>query len=89
VSGRFRCDVPVLQFAVPLAFVATTFTTQTLVGVLAEFGIGSGGPKRHPTLVQFRLLPVAADVRFVSVRSPVVPVHDETPVSEVPMSGTA
>ena len=84
VSGRLRCDAPVLQFAVPLALVATTFTTHTLVGVLPAFGMGSGGPKRQPTLVQFRLLPVFAEVRFERVRSPVATVHEVTPVSEVP-----
>jgi hypothetical protein len=73
-----------LQFAVPLASVATTLTTHTLVGVLPEFGIGSGGPKRQPTLVQFRLLPVCAEVRFVRVRSPVPVSQEVTPVSDVP-----
>jgi hypothetical protein len=89
VSGRFRCDAPVLQFPVPLALVATTLTTHTLVGVLTEFGIGSGGPKRQPTLVQFRLLPVCAEVRFARLKFPVGVSHPDTPVSEVPMSGTA
>ena len=89
MSGRFRCDAPVLQFPVPLALVATTLMTHTLVGVLPEFGIGSGGPKRHPTLVQFRLLAVCAEVRFVRIRSPVPALHPVTPVSDVPMSGTA
>ena len=89
MSGRFRCVVPVLQFPVPLALVATTLTTHTLVGVLPEFGMGSGGPKRQPTLVQFRLLPVAAEVRFVRLKLPVPLLHAVTPVSEVPMSGTA
>jgi len=60
--------------------------TQTLVGVLAEFGIGSGGPKRHPTLVQFRLLPVSVEVRFVNVRA--VQAQFVMPVREFPMSGT-
>src|SRR5690348_1094352 len=63
--------------------------THTLVAVLPVFGIGSGGPKRQPTLVQFRLLPVCAEVRLVSVRMLVPLLHAETPVSEVPWSGTA
>ena len=81
-------ETPVTQFAEPLALVATTLTTHTLVGVLPEFGIGSGGPKRQPTLVQFRLLPVCPEVRLVRVSVFVALTHDETPVSEVPMSGT-
>jgi hypothetical protein len=82
VSGRERFEAPLTQSAVPLAFVDTELTTQTLVGVLTEFGMGSGGPKRHPTLVQFRMLPVCAEVRFVRPRD--VPLQVETPVSEVP-----
>src|SRR5881628_2900684 len=46
-------EAPLLQSAVPLAFCATTLTTQTLVGVLAGFGIGSGWPNRHPAFVHF------------------------------------
>jgi hypothetical protein len=81
-------ETPVTQFADPVASVATTLTTHTLVGVLPEFGIGSGPPKRQPALLQFRLLPVSVEVRFVKV-SPFVPLlHDETPVSVFPMSGT-
>src|SRR5690242_13901905 len=89
VSGRFRFDAPVLQFAVPVAFVETELTTHTLVGVLTVLGIGSGGPKRHPTLLQFRMLPVWPDVRLVSVRAPVPLLQDEMPLSVVPWSGTA
>ena len=80
-------EAPVEQSAVPLALLATTLTAQTLVGVLAEFGIGSGGPKRHPTLVQLRLLPVWVEVRLVRVR--LDPLHIDTPVMELLMSGTA
>ena len=79
--------VPLAQSAVPLASRATVLTTQTLVGVLPAFGIGSGAPKRQPLLVQFRLLPVVLALRFVRVST--VPLHDATPVSDVLMSGTA
>src|SRR5947207_4862818 len=87
LSGRLRPEAPVEQSAEPLALAVTELMTQTLVGGLPGFGIGSGGPNRHPTLVQFRLLPVAPEVRLVRVR--LVPLHDDTPVSELPMSGTA
>jgi len=79
--------VPVEQSAPPLASRETVLITQTLVGVLPAFGIGSGAPKRQPLLVQFRLLPVVLALRFVRVST--VPLHDATPVSDVLMSGTA
>src|SRR5437870_4741765 len=56
LSGRLRLEAPVEQSVVPLALAVTELMTHTLVGVLPGFGIGSGGPNRHPTLVQFRLL---------------------------------
>src|SRR5216110_262880 len=87
LSGRLSCEAPLPQSAVPLALVDTVLMTHTLVGVLPGFGIGSGGPNRHPTLVQFRLLPVWVEVRLARVRP--VPLQADTPVSELPMSGTA
>ena len=87
VSGRLMSDAPVEQSAVPAALLATRLITQTLVGVLAGLGIGSGGPKRHPALVQLRLLPVCVEVRLVRVR--LDPLHVATPVMELLMSGTA
>src|SRR5437879_577789 len=63
LSGRLRLEAPLEQSAAPLALVVTELMTQTLVGVLAGFGIGGGGPNRAPTLVQFRLLPGGAEVR--------------------------
>ena len=78
---------PLEQSAVPLAFCATVLMTQTLVGGLPGFGIGSGGPNRQSLLVQFRLLPVSIEVRLPRVR--VVPLPGVTAVSELPMSGTA
>src|SRR6266404_2453928 len=87
LRGRLRFEAPDMQSAVPLALVVTVLMTHTLVGVLAVFGIGSGGPNRHPTLVQLRLLPVWLEVRLVSVR--LVPLHGPSAVSELPMSGTA
>ena len=88
LSGRLRLEAPVEQSAVPLALAVTELMTQTLVGVLPGFGIGSGGPNRHPTLVQFRLLaPGSLDLTLVRVS--VVPLQADTPVSELPMSGTA
>src|SRR5213596_2848762 len=87
LSGRLRVEAPLQHSAVPLASAATVLTTQTLVGVLSGFGIGSGGPKRQPMLVQFRLLPVSVEVRLPRVR--VVPLADVSAVSELPISGTA
>src|SRR3989442_5387884 len=86
LSGRLSCEAPVVQSAVPVASVVTVLMTHTLVGVLAEFGIGSGGPNRHPTLVQLRLLPVCVEVKLPRVRP--VPLQADTAVSELPMSGT-
>ena len=60
--------------------------TQVLAGMLIGFGIGSGGPKRQPVLVQFRLLPVSLEVRLASVRD--VPLQQLTFVSDLPLSGT-
>src|SRR6185369_15375440 len=51
-SGRLRDWAPVLQFTVPEAAVATTFSTQTLVGVLPGFGTARGAPKRQPPAEQ-------------------------------------
>ena len=87
LSGRLRLEAPLEQSAEPLALVVTELMTHTLVGVLTGFGIGSGGPNRQPTLVQFRMLPVWAEVRLARVR--LVPLQADTAVSELPMSGTA
>ena len=86
LSGRLRFEAPVTQSAEPVASADTELMTHRLIGVVVEFGIGSGGPNRHPTLVQFRLLPVSVEVRRVRVR--LVPLHGPSPVSELPMSGT-
>src|SRR5438046_9265129 len=51
VSGRLTAEAPLEQSAVPLASVATEVMTHTLVGGLAGFGIGSGGPNRQPLLL--------------------------------------
>ena len=77
---------PLEQSAVPVALLATRLITQTLYGGLNVFGIGSGGPNRQPTLVQFRLLPVSVEARLPRVSA--VPLHAVTLVSEVLMSGT-
>src|SRR5436309_13781252 len=58
---------PLEQSAVPVALLATRLITQTLYGGLNVFGIGSGGPNRQPTLVQFRLLPVSVEARLPRV----------------------
>src|SRR5438093_1372163 len=78
---------PLEQSAVPVALLATRLITQTLYGGLNVFGIGSGGPNRQPTLVQFRLLPVSVEVRLP--RLSVIALHPVSAVRELPMSGTA
>src|SRR5438132_792073 len=75
LSGRLRLEAPVEQSAVPVALAVTVLMTQTLVGVLPGFGIGSGGPNRQPTLVQFLLLPAAPEARVG--RGRLVPLHDD------------
>src|SRR2546425_5043561 len=88
LSGRLRLEAPLEQSAEPLALAVTELMTHTLVGVLPGFGIGSGGPNRHPTLVQVRVLaPGSLDLTLVRVS--VVPLQADTAVSELPMSGTA
>ncbi len=87
MSGRLRLEAPLAQSAVPLALTDTELMTHRLIGVVAEFGIGSGGPNRHPTLVQLRLLaPGSVDLVLISVSA--VPLQSDTVVSELPMSGT-
>ena len=87
LSGRLRLEAPVEQFAVPVPFCDTVLMTHRLIGVVAEFGIGSGGPNRHPVAVQFRLLPVWVEVSWLRVRLGPPPTH-VTAVRELPMSGT-
>jgi len=56
LSGRLRFVVlPALQSAVPAAFPVIVLTTHVLVAAPAceVFGIGSGGPKRHPAFVHW------------------------------------
>ena len=79
--------LPVLQSPMPFGGPPTEFSTQTLVGVLPGFGTASGAPKRQPTDVQVRLLPVCAEV--VPPRVAVWPVQLVMAVTEVARSGTA
>src|SRR5213593_4493246 len=99
-SGRLRLEtLPSLQLPAPEEFVDTRFTTQVLVAGLLVFGMGSGGPKRHPVFpgysglmtpaaVQLRLLPVSVLVVAARVSAPVVALQLEIFVIEVPWSGT-
>ena len=77
-----RATLPSLQLPFPEALVVTRLTTHVLVAGLFGFGIGSGGPKRHPGLpgysglvtpaaVQLRLLPVSVSVVALNVIAPV------------------
>src|SRR3989454_10801879 len=87
LSGRLRLEAPLAQSAVPVALADTELMTHRLIGVVAEFGIGSGGPNRHPTLVRLRSL-APGSVALVLVSVSAVPLQSNTVVSEVPMSGT-
>src|SRR5262247_3525838 len=87
VSGRLRLVAPVAQLRVPEGVWASAFRTQTLVGVLPGFGTASGAPKRQPTLVQLRLLPVCVEV--VAPSMAVCPVHWVIELMAKPRSGTA
>src|SRR5205823_7653956 len=79
LSGRLRLEAPLAQSAMPLALTDTELMTHRLIGVVAEFGIGSGGPNRHPTLVQLRLLTAGSpDLRLISVSA--VPLQSDTVV---------
>jgi len=86
VSGRLRLDAPLSHCAKPCASSATTLTMHVLSAAAALLGIGRGGPKRQPTLVQFRLLPVSVEVKLASVRQ--VPLQALTLVRLEPMLGT-
>src|SRR5438093_13373172 len=69
-SGRLRREVlPSLQLAAPEAFVEMRLTTQVLVAALFVFGIGSGGPKRHPVFPGYSGLmsPAAVQGRLLRV----------------------
>src|SRR5215813_5020999 len=89
-SGRLMLATePSLQLAEPVAFVATTLTTQVLVLIAVAFGMGSGGPKKQPTLVQVLLLPVSADVVLPSVRAPVLVSQAVILVIDVSVSGVS
>src|SRR6185503_21357025 len=67
LSGRSICAVPSAQSSVPEAGAATVLMTQVLVGVVAVLGIGSGPPKKQPTSLQKRSVPVCVDVDAPSV----------------------
>src|SRR5262249_3406372 len=81
--GMFRREtLPSLQLPLPEALVVTRLTTHVLVAGLFGFGIGSGGPKRHPGLpgysglgtpaaVQLRLLPVSVALGALKLIAPV------------------
>jgi hypothetical protein len=70
VSGKPPVNVPVTLLSVPLAGDANVFCTQVDVTKLA---IGRYGPKIQPVPEQFRLVPVCAAVRPLTVQ--VLPTH--------------
>src|SRR3989442_14259286 len=73
-------EAPLRQSAVPLALAATTLMTQTLVGVLAEFGIGSGWPNRHPAFVHFSKEHTAV-VQVPARQVPTLPPEKQSPLT--------
>src|SRR5262249_42089860 len=86
VSGRLSCVSPVEQSARPAASCATRLMTQVLVTSDVVFGMGNGGPKRHPGSVPGHV-PVMSQVdegqsmsaaHFVPLRvPPAQPAHSE------------
>src|SRR2546425_436059 len=103
LRGRLRLlTSPSRQLAVPAASVATRLMTHVLVMMLWAFGMGSGGPNRHPgrlgystpgaaELVQVRfgwVPPMSVVVVGPSVRLPVPASQAVILVTEAPMSGT-
>ena len=87
MSGRLSCGVsPVVHVAVPTAFRAMLLMTHVLTAALFWFGIGRGGPKRQPALVQVRAsTPVSVSV--VAASTSFVPLQHVL-VNDVPRSGT-
>ena len=73
-------EAPLRQSAVPLALFATTLMTQTLVGVLAGFGIGSGWPNRHPAFVHFSKEHTAV-VQVPARQVPMPPPEKQSPLT--------
>src|SRR5258705_805458 len=61
MSGRLSCVSPVEQAARPAASCATRLMTQVLVTSDVVFGMGNGGPKRHPGSVPVQV-PVRSQV---------------------------
>ena len=71
----------------PVSDADAVLRTQTLVGMVIEFGTASGAPKRQPVLVQLRLLPVSSEL--LPPRVAVWPVHSVMALTARPRSGTA
>src|SRR5262249_60057846 len=61
MSGRLSCVSPVEQSARPAASCATRLMTHVLVMSAVLFGMGNGGPKRHPGSVPVQV-PVMSQV---------------------------
>src|SRR4029434_10155712 len=83
--GRERSVAPVLQSTVPDAGAETLVSTQRPTGGLRGFGTASGGPKKHPVVVQLPLLPVSGDAVEPTVATG--PVHPVSVVTNAPASG--
>src|SRR5436190_632461 len=99
-SGMSMAAFPLPQVPDPDAFVDTRLTMQTLVAGLFVFGMGSGDPKRQPSLpgysglltlaaLQLRLLPVSAFVVATKSNVPLPALQFATLVIELAMSGIA
>src|SRR5262249_1381287 len=91
-SWKSRLPAPVSHLAVPLAGVAIVLRTQVLRGGVPGFGTGRGGPKRQPTSVQSRSLPVSAGGALAGCHPlPGQPVALDTgrPLSGVRLGGCA
>ena len=91
-SWKSTLAAPVSHRAVPLADPEMVLMTQLLRLGFAGMGIGSGAPKKHPSLVQSRLLPpVSALVALVSCNVllvQLVTLNTESPLSGFKLGGT-
>jgi len=90
-SWKSTLAAPVSHRAVPLADPEMVLMTQLLRLGFAGMGIGSGAPKKQPSLVQSRLLPVSAPVALASCNVLLVQLatlNTESPLSGFKLGGT-
>src|SRR5262249_34135239 len=85
-SDTWASICPVAQSTLPETGSVIVLMTHVLVAGSVDL-TGSGAPKRHPTSLQVRGVPVSA--ADVAARASAVPLQPETRVSVVPELGTS